>query len=256
MESLTTLRYQQSLCCHFIDVSNVLDSVNRESYYFTVAAVNSVLCSHFIGVSNVLASVNGESYYVTVAAVNSVGLKSYAFSGAITVDNTAPTAGKVVDLRTTFQTDSTDNDNTLALTKKYCTTDEGRLFAFILVPSILVKRFSTQSCRPSFLSAYFSFVNSQHVVPASLRRHVRISVHIGRSWRIDATPKLRLRYMTSIMLAHFWLLLLSRCRVQGGFRLRFTRILPILIIYSIICRSRIFKVQMRCPSLLNCRKWK
>ena len=78
--------------------------------------------------------------------------------------------------------------------------------------------FSTQSCRPSFLSAYIS-VDSQHVVPASLRRHVGISVHIGRSRRIDATSQLRLRLMTSITLAHFWLLLqsrCSRCRNQGG----------------------------------------
>ena len=96
---------------------------------------------------------------------------------------------------------------------------------------------STQSCRPSFLSAYIS-VDSQHVVPASLRRHVGISVHIGRSRRIDATSQLRLRLMTSITLAHFWLLLqsrYSRCRNQGGFRLRFTRSLIFLVdLYNIV----------------------
>ena len=83
-----------------------------------------------------------------------------------------------------------------------------------------VVSFSTQSCRPSFLSAYIS-VDSQHVVPASLRRHVGISVHIGCSRRIDATSQLRRQLMTSITLAHFWLLLqsrYSRCRNQGGLK--------------------------------------
>ena len=91
--------------------------------------------------------------------------------------------------------------------------------------------FSTQSCRPSFLSAYIS-VDSQHVVPASLRRHVGISVHIGHSRRIDATSQLRLRLLTSITFAYFWLLLqsrYSRCRNQGGFRRRFTRSLIFLV---------------------------
>lgn len=68
----------------------------------------------------------GIMYYVTVTAVNKVGLQSYSFSNPIAIDTTPPKYGKVVDLHTTYRMDVRDNELTVRMNAKACTTDAGR----------------------------------------------------------------------------------------------------------------------------------
>ena len=68
--------------------------------------------------------------YATVKAENAVGLSVSVYSSAIVVDDTPPMAGIVVDLPSISQIDPHDADRTVRMTRKACSTVEGRRITF------------------------------------------------------------------------------------------------------------------------------
>jgi hypothetical protein len=85
--------------------------------------------------------------YATVTAENHVGLSVSAYSESITVDNTPPLPGIVVELSSVAKIDPNDVAKTVELNRKACSTEEGEyknlmllvgVFAVVVVFSLLL----------------------------------------------------------------------------------------------------------------------
>ena len=71
---------------------------------------------------------HNDVLYASITAVNSVGLNTTAFSGPISVDDTPPVAGRVVELANNYRVDSGNSDITVALNLLACEDTKGMFY--------------------------------------------------------------------------------------------------------------------------------
>ena len=69
---------------------------------------------------------HGEVLYGMVTAINSVGLSVSSFSESITVDDTPPVAGMVVELSSITRIDPYNAAATVSMNLMACQTEEGK----------------------------------------------------------------------------------------------------------------------------------
>ena len=74
-----------------------------------------------------MSKAHGDVFYGMVTAYNSVGLSVSSYSEAITVDDTPPTAGMVVELTSIARIDPYNNDATVNMNLMACQTEEGNI---------------------------------------------------------------------------------------------------------------------------------
>lgn len=68
---------------------------------------------------------HSDILYATVTAENAVGLQISAFSSPISVDDTAPEKGVIVELPSIARIDPTNETRTVEMTRTACSSEKG-----------------------------------------------------------------------------------------------------------------------------------